>query len=497
MRRLAATVLAIILLLITRPAIALPAGYESRVRDYVESEMASLDIPGAAVVIVEGDEIIFAQGFGMAGRDRAVTPSTPFHLASVSKSLTAFGAMQQIEAGNLSLEAHLGDLLPELVASETAPITVSNLIGHTTGWTVYDGLVNRVDPDLSATALESNVRRLLETPLSHSIGEFEYSNANYDVLGYLIERVAGESFGSYMTNHVFAPLGMSNSHASEAAAIEGGVADGHYPFLGIVRPRPMLYVPGSTPSAYLAASAEDLGRFLIAHLNQGRYGETSVLSPEGISVLHQPFYRYDSTAGYAGGLEFWPLWGSGEVAGDGEPRTYEVPMILEHGGDSESYASSILLVPAADIGVVVLLNINDESASSRFHQMHVGIANLLLGNEAPPTVQFEGTLERYARPILGVVVVLSALRAIFSWSRWQRKRRTRPSLFQHLILPALIDLVLVAALWWLLVDSGQAPLTVVRQSVPDIVLLVIVSSVILLGLAVVRIVLWSRRLQRA
>lgn len=497
MRRLASTVLAIILLLNTRPALALPAGYESRVRDYIESEMVSLDIPGAAVVVVEGDEIVFAEGFGMAGRDRAVTPSTPFHLASVSKSLTAFGAMQQIEAGNLSLENRLGDLLPDMVAGETAAVTVANLIGHTTGWTEYDGLVNRVDPDLSATALESNVRRLLETPLSHSIGEFEYSNANYDVLGYLIERVAGESFGSYMTNQVFAPLGMNNSHASEAAAIEGGVADGHYPFLGIVRPRPMLYVPGSTPSAYLAASAEDLGRFLIAHLNQGRYGETQVLSPAGITALHQPFFRHDSTAGYAGGFEFWPLWGSGEVAGDGEPRTYEVPMILEHAGDSESYASSILLVPAAGVGVVVLLNINDESAPSRFHQMHVGIANLLLGNEAPPTVQFEGTLERYARPILAVVIVLFALRAIFSWSRWQRNRRTKPSFFQHVVVPALIDMALVAALWWLLVVSAQAPLTVMRQSVPDIVLLAIVASVILLGWTVVRTVLWSRRLQRA
>lgn len=497
MRRLASTALAIILLLNTKLAIALPVGYESRVRDYVESEMASLDIPGAAVVVVEGSEIVFAQGFGMAGRDRAVTPGTPFHLASVSKSLTAFGAMQQIEAGNLSLENRLGELLPDMVVGDTAAITVANLIGHTTGWTEYDGLVNRVDPDLSATSLESNVRRLLETPLSHSIGEFEYSNANYDVLGYLIERVAGESYASYMTNQVFAPLGIGNSHTSEAAAIEAGVADGHYPFLGIVRPRPMLYVPSSTPSAYLAGSAEDLGRFLIAHLNQGRYGGTQVLSPAGITALHQPFFHYDSTAGYAGGLEFWPLWGSGEVAGDGEPRTYEVPMILEHEGDSESYASSILLVPAAGVGVVVLLNINDESAPSRFHQMHVGIANLLLGNEAPPTVQFEGTLERYARPILGVVIVLFALRAIFSWSRWQRNPRTRPSFFQHVIGPALIDMALVAALWWLLVDSAQAPLTVMRQSVPDIVLLAIVSSVILLGLTVVRTVLWLRRLQRA
>ncbi|MGI8516774.1 MAG: hypothetical protein ACR2ME_00265 [Acidimicrobiia bacterium] len=73
MRRLATTLLAMILLLNARLAIALPAGYESRVRDYVESEMASLDIPGAAAVVVEEDEIVLAQGFGMAGRNRAVT----------------------------------------------------------------------------------------------------------------------------------------------------------------------------------------------------------------------------------------------------------------------------------------------------------------------------------------------------------------------------------------------------------------------------------------
>ncbi len=128
--------LAIIHLLADRTlAIALPAGYESRVRDYVENEMASLDIPGAAMVVVDGDEIVFAQGFGTAGRERSVTPATPFHLASVSKSPTAFGAMQQIEAGHLSLDSRLGDLVPEMVSGDTAAITVADLFGHTSGWT--------------------------------------------------------------------------------------------------------------------------------------------------------------------------------------------------------------------------------------------------------------------------------------------------------------------------------------------------------------------------
>jgi CubicO group peptidase (beta-lactamase class C family) len=296
-----------------------------------------------------------------------------------------------------------------------------------------------------------------------------------------------------MTNQVFAPLEMRHTYASEAEAVAGGVAEGHYPFLGIVRRRQMAFMPGSVPSAYLAASAEDLGRFLIAHLNQGRYGDAQVLSTEGITRLHQPFYRYDSAAGYAGGLELWPLWGAGRVVGDIEPRTYEVPMILEHAGDSESYASSILMVPSARIGVVVLMNVNDESAPSRFHQMHIGIANLLLGNEAPPTVQYEGPLERHARPILGAATLLFALRAIFFSIRWRRDRAASRSLMRRLLLPTLLDLVVVATLWWLLVDSAKAPLSVVQRSVPDIVLLTIVSSIILLGLAVARIVLWPRR----
>jgi CubicO group peptidase (beta-lactamase class C family) len=466
------------------------------VEDYVASEVGSLDIPGAAVVVVEGDHIDFAMGFGSAGRDRPVTPSTPFHLASVSKSLTAFAIMQQVEAGGLSLEDDLAKLLPEWVAGEMATITVSNLMGHTSGWSEYDGLVNRVNPDLSATALESNVRRIVDTPLSHPVGEFEYSNANYGVLGYLVERVSGQGFESYMTNKVFAPLGMNHSYASETAAIEGGVAEGHYPFLGMVRPKQMVYTPGSTPSSYLAASAEDLGHFLIAHLNDGRYGGRQVLSTAGINRLHQPFYSYHPAAGYAGGLELSPLWSSGKIADDVEPRIYQAPMILDHWGDSESYASSILMVPAAGLGVVVLMNINDESAPSRFHQMHVGIANILLGNDAPPTTQFEGLIDRFARPLLGIATLLFAVRAILGWSRWQRNRAIKSGILRPLVFPTLLDMVLAGGLWWLLVDSAQAPFAVVSRSVPDIVLLVIVSSVILLGWTGVRAMLWMRQSPR-
>jgi CubicO group peptidase (beta-lactamase class C family) len=160
---------------------SLTAEGEQRVIDYVTTEMESLGIPGAAVVIVSGADLVLAQGFGVTGPGgQPITASTPFHLASVSKSLTALAIMQLIESGALSLGDSLAQLLPSLVpeGSDAGPVTVADLLGHTSGWTERDGLVNRVDPDLSAQALELNVARILSTPLSHPIGEFEYSNAN-------------------------------------------------------------------------------------------------------------------------------------------------------------------------------------------------------------------------------------------------------------------------------------------------------------------------------
>ncbi len=95
-------------------------------------------------MIVDGDGVLFAEGFGVAasGGD-PVTPQTPFHLASVSKAITALAVMQLVEAGQLDLNTPLGRSnlglgWENLPASD---VTVNNLLSHTTGWTEYDGLV--------------------------------------------------------------------------------------------------------------------------------------------------------------------------------------------------------------------------------------------------------------------------------------------------------------------------------------------------------------------
>jgi CubicO group peptidase (beta-lactamase class C family) len=469
------------------------------VRDYVGSVLDELGVPGAAVVIVRRDGIAFGEGFGMADGDgRAVTPQTPFHIASVSKQLTAIGVMQLIDDGALSLDAAVHDYVPWFGSegSQTARITVRDLLAHTSGWTERDGLANRTDQSADEGALERNVRRLAEVAASHPIGEFEYSNANYDVLGYLISVAAGTSYEAYMQDHVLTPLGMANTHLSDADARAGDVAQGHYPFLGIPIAWDLAFVRGSLPSAYVAASAEDLGHVLIAHLNQGRYGDDEVLSPEALAELEQPLVEPSVGNGYGWGWWSYPLYDAGVLHTDADPPRYDAPIVLEHGGSHNTYASGMLLLREAGYGIVVLLNLNDEAAPSRFYQLHFGIAEILLGLEPPPLTQYDDLLGQYGKQLLAVTALLQlvgvawALRLLRRWRRHPpTESRTLGWRIRHLVLPLALDLGVTVAAWWLVLDRARLGLTdigVIVQLAPDVGLALILIALLGVGWGIVR-----------
>lgn len=482
----------------------LASGWEDRVVEYVKSEMAELDIPGAAVAIVHDSEVVFARGFGVANPiDDPVTEETPFPVASVSKSLTALAVMQLVEDGSLALEDTLGSLIPELAAGEAKAVTVRHLLAHTSGWTEQVGLW--IDPGQGPDALERNTERIVNTPLDHPIGEFEYSNANYDVLGYLVERVSGESFGDYMAEHVFGPLEMTHTFTSGEEAQTEGLVTGYYPYFGIVRPLSSEFLPGRVPSGQMMASAEDLSHALIAHLNEGRYGDETLLSPGGIRLLHQPnAYPDDPCCGYAMGLWVFPLFSADRLVEGEEGFTrYEVPMVFEHTGSGPSAASGIIMLPEEKIGVVVLLNINDESVPSLYHNMHRGIAHILLDVPPRPTVATESLLARNGKLVALLVLAGFLLRGGLSARRVRRLMRatSKPALtpataLRKLVIPLVVDIVLVGIAWWLLLSEANAPLASIRRAVPDIFGAFVASTVIVVGWAFTRTVLLINTLAR-
>ena len=115
-----------------------------------------------------------------------------------------------------------------------------------------------------------------------------YCSGNYNVLGRIVEVVAGTDFGGYVRQHVFAPLQMDHSYTAEEPAVADGLAQGYQWFFGAKVPTRYDYNPSQLPSGYLISTAEDMSHFLSSELSGGRYGAGRVLSAAGMDSTHAP-----------------------------------------------------------------------------------------------------------------------------------------------------------------------------------------------------------------
>src|SRR3989337_2657597 len=241
---------------------------------YVTEQVNNLGIPGMALGVGQNGQIAHLQGFGVADSSgRAVTPQTPFYIGSVTKSFTALAVMQLVEAGKIDLDAPVQTYLPwfELADKEaSAKITVRHLLNQTTG-------ISRIDGERDWTSqqgLEETVRGLTTIQLTQPVGTtFQYSNLNYNIAGLIVEKVSGQSYAEYMTQHIFEPLDMRHSYASRAPALADGLSEGHHYMFGHAFVSEGPIPPAHLPSGFLIASVEDMAHYTIAQLNDGRYGD--------------------------------------------------------------------------------------------------------------------------------------------------------------------------------------------------------------------------------
>lgn len=293
-----------------------------------------------------------------------------------------------------------------------------------------------------------------------------------------------------MTEHVIGPLQMRHTHLTQAEARADGLAQGHYLLFGVRIAYEIPFVRATVPSSFIAASAEDLGHVLIAHLNDGRYEGTEVLDAASMADLRRPLTHPDAWDGYGWGWWTYPLWDAGELRGGADISSYAVPVMLEHGGSHATYASGMALLPEEGLGVVVLMNLNDETASSRFYQLHPGIAQILLGREAPTLTSYDDFLAQNGR-LVGLAWI-ALLVAFVAWSvrryqRWRRDLGSAPrgvwGIVRHMILPLAIVVAQLVAFWLLVLSRGGSLSDIPRmvRLSPDIGLIVIVVSLVSLA----------------
>ena len=289
-------------------AVSAPAGFDPAAVDrFVRSELHWSRVPGGAVVIVEGERVVYARGFGSG-----VTAHTRFRLGSSSKSFTALAIMQLVDGGRLTLDDPVQRLLPWFRVADgldSSRITIRELLTHTSGLSHADGL--RALGGDGSESTESLVRSLKSARLSHHPGShFEYSNSNYEVLGLIVEAASGQPYEEYMASHVFAPLGMSDTSVGP----DGARAQGYHSWFGLPVRTASPYLRAAVPAGFVTTTAADLGRYLTAQLNDGAVDGRAIVSPTAMATLHTPAVSAGQSGG--GGQQYAMGWYVGPLGGE-------------------------------------------------------------------------------------------------------------------------------------------------------------------------------------
>lgn len=193
------------------------AGHHEAKVDALFAKWDTTVSPGCSVAIAKDGKIVYERGYGMADLEHGIanSPTTIFHIASVSKQFAAASVALLAQEGKLSLDDEVRKYVAEL-ADFGAPVTIRQLIHHTSGlrdqWDLLDLAGWRYSHDLitddDVMHLVSRQRQLNFAPNS----KYSYSNTGYTLLAQIVKRVSGQSFREFTAERIFVPLGMRNSH---------------------------------------------------------------------------------------------------------------------------------------------------------------------------------------------------------------------------------------------------------------------------------------------
>jgi CubicO group peptidase (beta-lactamase class C family) len=310
--------------------------------------MARLHIPGAVFILVKDGQVAYSRGFGFADLERGtpVDPaSTVFHAMSDSKPVTATAVMQLVEQGKIRLDADVNTYLRRVKIPQTfpQPITVAELLTHTSGFD-YDieeiGTTAR-DPDgvkPLAEYLAAHPPARIAPPGEHLL----YSNADYDLLGLIVEEVSGQPFPEYVSQHLLQPLGMDHS-SFDTRRPASELAKSYRWQDGAFHEMPPHYT-NNTAAAGLTTTAADMGRFIMAQLQGGQTPSGGhILQPSTVELMQQKQFAHHADApGMAYGF-FTAQIGS--------------HLSLWHGGwDLYRSRSKLALFPDQHLGYFVAIN---------------------------------------------------------------------------------------------------------------------------------------------
>jgi len=319
----------------TGSASASPQASDTATRmEQIVQDSVSRKVFMGTVLVARGDEILLDKGYGFANLELNVpdTPPTKFRLGSVTKQFTATAIMLLQERGKINVDDPVKKYMPDAPAAWDK-ITIFNILTHTAGIPNYTNFPEYPALQAIPTTPQKLVARFIDKPLDFQPGEkYSYSNSGYIVLGYLVEKLSGETYEKFLQENIFTPLGMNDSGYDSNTAIIPHRAEGYAPSAtGIVNADYTdMTVPFSAGALY--STTEDLLRWEKG-LNGGK-----LLKPDSLVMMTTPFKN-----NYAFGLEV---------------RTVNGHKVINHGGGIQGFNTMVSYYPDDKLEVIVLSNIN-------------------------------------------------------------------------------------------------------------------------------------------
>ena len=324
----------------------------SEIKDFFDSAvpagLARYNIPGASVSFVRDGEMIFARGYGYSdieNKTPVIPEQTLFHIGSITKLFTWTAVMQLVEEGKIDLDADINTYLTEFSIPDTypgKPVTMRNLMTHCAGFEEQEKhFAVKTAEDLYS--FRTYCRETMPARVYPPGIVSSYSNYGTTLAAVIIEDVTGIPFDQYLNEYILSPLAMNNTWYSYALPpeIAKNLSSGyHYEGGKNVPVSDTVFIIG--PAGIISSTATDMAHFLSAHMENGTFQNTAILSERTTRLMHAPVFSNDPRVSSMC-LGFYEMYLNGE-------------RIINHGGDTDTFHSLFVLLPDQKTGFFVSYN---------------------------------------------------------------------------------------------------------------------------------------------
>ncbi|MBL8169435.1 MAG: serine hydrolase [Acidobacteria bacterium] len=322
--------------------------------DVVNDAMKKLDVPGMAIAIVKGKQVIYAKGFGYRDVEKQlpVTADTLFAIGSSTKAFTTFVLGTLVDEGKVEWDKPLRTYIPWFKlpdASMTEHLSVRDTVTHRSGLPRHDLVwYNNFE-----STREAFVRKLAYLEPSADLRQkWQYNNLMYLTAGYLTEVITGKTWEDAVRARIFDPLGMKRSNFSVADSQKD--SDFAQPYAkrdGQVVKIPFRPITNIGPAGSINSSVNEMARWVSVHLNSGKYGDKKIAEAATVADMHTAHM-------VTGAVNPEPEITGGEYGMGWFTDNYRGRRRVQHGGNIDGFSANVVLFPKDDLGMVVLTNLN-------------------------------------------------------------------------------------------------------------------------------------------